>query len=771
MSGTPTRRSGRRHVQNQKYKEATETLETLNNVLSSDSEEELLVRTLQADPKDDEDFTADQAVPPSDSPDSPRSEASDGSDSSAIATPLEDYEDAHSYASSETDAPRSGMCMHRRSKAGKQQHGATKEATRSRGIPETALKTDNKISRLHLLSGPARKDVMHLVRSGNQWGNDVTLPRRSRMRLPFSHTEEKREFEGTVGWDWYYEQGGKEAYAERQRLRGLSADEAARYLPKRASHNLLMGPYGRQKLFHISTLDSLNVDDAWKVATGEHTLDDQERPRKRRRHGWLLNVGRRVRSLDWAANQDGDIQYLAIATKSAMPKGTSTEAPAFTPASGTPSGVHIWAFAVSQEFSATESTIESSRPPKLKQVLCTDWGDVKQLKWCPTPRSFRNEEADGKVPLGLLAGVWDDGCARVLDVQLDRDQNSGSTYSETPRAVVNIESAAFTAEPPPNSICTCLAWLSATDLAVGHSNGYLSIYSIVPTSPLTPRPPDTDTAQDVSSSTTDTATYPQPWLHIALHQTYIIAITSAYPSFPTLLASTSMSGHTRLTSLLDPQTSYVQSRRTQTPGSTILYHDGLYGCIYPDDGKENITFTGLRFWGNAIGFGKAAGWGGLSCVDVGKVHAVVAFGTADGRIVVTNPIRKVLTKKKQGYQQTLFRHEWVCKQPQAASDAVVEEPGDEDTSYSRHENEREGRKGTSRITEGYKPHSAETHYRYSSRRLFAGGSHGVKGTMTTTIFEEETGATAVCWNPNLSCGGWLAVGWGSGLIRVEDVGI
>ena len=39
----------------------------------------------------------------------------------------------------------------------------------------------------------------------------------------------------------------------------------------------------------------------------------------------------------------------------------------------------------------------------------------------------------------------------------------------------------------------------------------------------------------------------------------------------------------------------------------------------------------------------------------------------------------------------------------------------------------------------------------------------------TTVFEEQAGVTAVCWNPNVHVGGWAAAGLGSGLVRVEDL--
>ncbi len=133
-------------------------------------------------------------------------------------------------------------------------------------------------------------------------------------------------------------------------------------------------------------------------------------------------------------------------------------------------------------------------------------------------------------------------------------------------------------------------------------------------------------------------------------------------------------------------------------------------------------------------------------MDVGKCHATVAAGGADGSVIVTNPMRKILGRREGGYQQCIFKHEWV-RRPKAAGQEGQGE-----------------RQGISRITEGYKAEEVRVGPKSKNgpTREFV---------MTTTIFEEETAVTALAWNPNVSCGGWLAVGWGSGLVRIQDVAI
>lgn len=206
--------------------------------------------------------------------------------------------------------------------------------------------------------------------------------------------------------------------------------------------------------------------------------------------------------------------------------------------------------------------------------------------------------------------------------------------------------------------------------------------------------------------------------------------------------------------------------------------------LFSEEASESIRANPLRVWGNGLPFGKTGvdqgsgsgvGMVGRGCLDSGKLHPSVAWGLPDGRVVVSNPMKKLLGGHKvDGWQLTIFKHEWARRpdpssrhQEQAQPDAMeVDIEDDVNPASTNHDRvveplprpEVEPRVGISRITEGYKP-----------ERVHIGFIRD-KG-LTTTIFEEETGVTALSWNPNLHCGGWLAVGWGSGLVRVEDVAI
>ena len=366
------------------------------------------------DAEDDEDFPEAQAVV---EPEDESSLAEELSDGSGIKTPVEEYEDAHSYASTDGEEPISDKVVSRKG------HRAQRDPNvHSRGMPENPFSSEGKYTRINLFAGQGAEDIAHVVKSRDQWAMDPTLPRRSKLCHLFSHTEEKRQMEATLGWDWYYDQGGREVFARRQSSRVLNMEEAADYIPEPSckSHSFLMGPYGKQKLLTLSPSQSVVLDPAlskagpvmaWQLPQGNARRD------KRRGDGWMLNVGTRVRCLDWAPNHDGGTQYLAIAvaqSKSSLGGGLSKEAPSFTPSPLTPAAIQIWAFATSSA-PETESSLNSERNPELRTVIASEWGFVSQLKWCPVPRTPRNQDVYGytSTSIGLLAGVWGDGYARV----------------------------------------------------------------------------------------------------------------------------------------------------------------------------------------------------------------------------------------------------------------------------------------------------------------------------------------------------------------------
>lgn len=182
--------------------------------------------------------------------------------------------------------------------------------------------------------------------------------------------------------------------------------------------------------------------------------------------------------------------------------------------------------------------------------------------------------------------------------------------------------------------------------------------------------------------------------------------------------------------------------RTRTPPSSLAYCDSLLSVVALEETSETLRLWGLRCFYSSLACGKlgSAPGPGQGIVDAGRCHSSIAAGGADGSVIVTNPMRKALGRKDAGWQQVVFKHEWVRRPGQGP------------------------RQGMSRITEGYKGEKVDLGVKYvgKSKEIVA----------NSTIYEEETAVTALGWNPNKSgCGGWLAVGWGSGLVRIQDMAI
>lgn len=303
-----------------------------------------------------------------------------------------------------------------------------------RGLIEQTKHIQGKEAVMKQFFGSDQRDWVPVLRSRDQWLAEPTLPKREPdendiggMHHLFSHTEEKRNMEAGVGWDWYYDQGGRELFRERQKGRTLRSNEGIHFIPKpsKPSHKFLMGPYGKQKQFDLPNGHSVCLNEAWNNNLSGSSGKGSSRERAKR-DGWILNAGTGIRCLDWATNQDDQTQYLAIATMFPKPanQGLSQVSPAYTPSPPLRSCIQIWAFKAQ---GSSYGYLDSTRSPELQLVICTKWGEVKQLKWCPMPRIFRDEDSRGKVSLGLLAGIWADGHVRILNVQFERKGGSVTT--------------------------------------------------------------------------------------------------------------------------------------------------------------------------------------------------------------------------------------------------------------------------------------------------------------------------------------------------------
>ncbi|EKV05868.1 Transcription factor TFIIIC complex subunit Tfc6, putative [Penicillium digitatum PHI26] len=600
------------------------------------------------------------------------------------------------------------------------------EETHIRGIIEPRDHL-SKSTYYTLTFGSDDRDLMPAIHFRMRWnkGIDAVFP----SRFTLEETEKKPEYlygptfgvhpddvmkESTRGWDWYYDRDTGERFRKRQRIETIGESVAFQnYLPQPDTQKcgILLGPHDNQQLFELGYHESFDFGKAWEEPSSK--VDESKTGTKRIREGWMLNIGQKAHCMTWAPNQNGLTQYLAVAAaikedqKNQYKSEESEPVSSFQPSEPFPSALQIWEFKGKPSDTPT-MTLDMDSKPRLRQVWCADWGDLRRMVWCNLPRTERAEdEEDEKQSIGLLATVWGDGYVRVLDIK------TGGVSQET--EFFKIKSPAFEAKPP-STVCTCVTWLSPSDLVVGCGNGFVAIWNIEPSS----------TSQ------------PLPYFYRPLHATYILNITSAYPVHPQLIITISMDGETRMWSVLDP-TSEMTSTGRMRGASPYLSYSPICQSVIAGDENEFARIIPIRRFFTTTTIARLSST--ISAMAQCSYHHPCAlFGSAAGEVVGTNPFRRVVYNKEQIWQQIWFTHEWI---PTSKTDTV----------------------GTSRFHDGYRAENQKL----ATNKLFE--TNPVNGMGTSTIFEENTHVTALGWNPNRPCAAWASAALGCGLVRVEDLAI
>ncbi|KAJ5239784.1 hypothetical protein N7468_004403 [Penicillium chermesinum] len=591
--------------------------------------------------------------------------------------------------------------------------------THSRGI----MDPKNHVSKfMHYIStfGSDDRDLGPIVHSRGRWrySRDATFPSRVSLEqsrgesdLPLGQTfglsDADMENERTKAWDWYYSKETGEKFRTAQRTAKIKETDAnLRYLPnpKPGMHTVLLGPSNAQTEYRLKCHDALDISEAWPDKKVKRTMPIDAKMRE----GWLISVGHKVNCMAWAPNQDGNFQYLAVASpitneQKAKVDGESDLKSSFRPSPPYPSALQIWEFKGRKVASVTH-TLDMSFQPRLRLVICSEWGDLRRMTWCPVDRESRSQDKDGGfINLGLLATIWGDGKVRILDVKIRHNPH---------KEYIHMTSPAFEAIPK-STICTSVAWLSPSDIAVGCANGFAAVWSIVP------------------SSTSN----PQPYFYQSLHSTYVLNIISMYPTNPHLLATVSMDGDTRLCSIIDPQGDTSSTVRVRTPSGQLTYSPILQSVCAGDDNESGRIMPVRRFFGtNATAKVPSS----ISCISPCSFwHPSLLSGGTGGEVLASNPLRRLLYSKEKQWQQTWFTHDWVPDQKGQGP-------------------------GISRFYDGFQ---SET--QGSARDRTNEGRPS--GFTITTIYDENQHVTALGWNPNRSCAGWGCAALGCGLIRVEDL--
>ena len=304
--------------------------------------------------------------------------------------------------------------------------------THSRGIidPKEHLSKDTYYT---LTFGSDERDLMAAVHSRVQWKRGIDSAFPTRFALEGGDEEDNSLYgptfgvhpddikeESIRGWDWYYDENTGERFRKRQRIETIKESMAReKYMPRpdERKHRVNLGPHGDQELFDLGYHESFDFGKAW----GESNTKSEKI-----REGWILNIGHKTNCMAWAPNQDGLSQYLAVAApltedqKNEHRSEDSEPFSAFQPSESFPSALQIWEFKAKKSETDTKS-LDMDYKPRLRQVICADWGDLRRMAWCTMPRAKREEDDEEvKKAIGLLATVWSDGKVRVLDIKTSR---------------------------------------------------------------------------------------------------------------------------------------------------------------------------------------------------------------------------------------------------------------------------------------------------------------------------------------------------------------
>lgn len=569
--------------------------------------------------------------------------------------------------------------------------------------------------------------ALHAAR--RKWLHDATLPSRLADASGFGGMQDVFRSNGEALTDdsesqsqWWIDSEGRNQLGSRQSLETLDKIAAMEYMPEtqETEASFIMGPYNSPTILKLRPGRSVPLRDAWKTDTGDPELP---RTASKYRNGFIINLGANVHCLDWAPTPARQDQYLA--TSCLPPPGTSPAdsdeaptAPAFSPQPPYKSNLRIWRFCT-----GANEYIDIDTSPRLDLVFCTEWGDAKALKWSPSP--YRSNTPPAANYVGLLGSIWADGSLRILDVASPEDK--------TQTHYIRANKAALESRPP-DTVCTCLTWISSTRIAAGCANGCIAVWDL----PIA--------LQSASSN-------PRPTIYSNIASTYILSIANCYPSHPHLLLTGSMGGSVSLTDLsrsgqsLTSQANTAVGSRARMGLPLLAWHDFAQIAIQAEDNTTVKGSTLRRFF---AGIALARARSNPTSIATSPCHPCVLVGCADGEVFATNPMSRVVdTGRSETWQQIWFAHEW--KRPRAEE---------------LEKNQSDSEVGISRFTEGFKAESISLGDGRSGQK-----HNRHQGTAFTTVYEQQSAITALAWNPNSSVGGWAAAGMGNGLLRVEDVSI
>ncbi|KAI1614810.1 hypothetical protein EDD37DRAFT_406572 [Exophiala viscosa] len=669
------------------------------------------------------------------------------SKSSDVDTPDEDEEENATLASDEDadagDAPR------RRNR--RLPRSAISTTAHSRGLP-SGHQSSGKSSVYHLTFGPDIEDLHDVLQARDTWlnGRDITLP--SRATLSAAHASEKPVGD-TDNAPTSTANSLVDPPTDHQILTPIGNDELyAKYLLQdKPSHSVVLGLWGGQQLFPLEYCSPLDFGQAWPKAS---SLDQAQMPTSQEHYheGWLLNVGERVQCLGWAPGQDG-VQYLAIVTRCTstqrnLAAGEEDIRPAFHPSPPYPSAIQIWAFQTQPTKVTGIRTLSMRTMPRLAVVIGTDWGNIRHIKWRPPPAPSTSPGHETSQHIGHLGILSTDGHVRILTIPFP---------PSTSPLTLHADRAGLTIPPPPNTLFTSLTFATPTDLILGCADGSIHIFDLVDPSPT-------------------------PHLTHDQHNTYILSLCAATPSsLSHFIASTSATGELTLTDLRSPEQDRVSVARACFPAKDLVFAPFTRTFITTLDRAGNthtesssatfIVAHHLRHFPTTHRIAKLPEHTGAATALAGSYqHPCILVGNARGQVFATNYLRKIMPHRRNdprskpgaiAWLQKVCEYDWRPERPSTVHASAKGQTGDTIDLYHGHDT----RRGVSRFHEGFKPDKVDFGITTNPKKKIDKQDLGA----AEPIFEEENAVTALEWNPNHSCAGFAAMGWGSGILRIQDL--
>ncbi|KAL2189412.1 hypothetical protein L209DRAFT_761837 [Thermothelomyces heterothallicus CBS 203.75] len=527
-----------------------------------------------------------------------------------------------------------------------------------------------------------------------------------------------------------------------QQSRVLPPGDGRRFVPQAEGDIItLVGPWNRQKEVRLSQGGSVSVS-----PTGL-PVNHPDAPNKTP-NGWMLDTGGIPLAVSWAPLSRQDIQVLAVATvpfSDQQPAGG--DGPREDATDKTAGCVQLWEF-VPGERRQGQLPSPSAQLPRLLSVKCFNWGRPKRLQFCPVA-------LDSSGLYGLLALLTDDGTARVIDTKVVENEDTPLyEWIETPVVALGL------AEDY-NVAVTCLTWVNTNRIALGHSDGSITLWSI----------------------------YPRQLLQrVGAHTTYVIDICSAYPSNPYLVASIPVGGCATLTDLSQPSSemTYFPVPAISFQPNLLCWNEPMQGfmALYPSSTPNTtIAFLHHRYFCQARSI--TTGPNTLTCVSAGATHPFILVGCADGSVFACNALQKLFKQKGEPLRKLkVFEHEYrptdSFNQPNAAGmsglrgaarilQGFLPEENDDPRTEKRKEMDRKKREAKKKKKKaGKKKKSREGDEAETEDRE---AELDEKLASRVVIHEPLTRLTTIQWNPNVQFSCWAACAMASGLIKVMDLGV